>query len=121
MKITNDIIRGVLSGVFNENQPIVQGAMVLDLYSIASLLTLGLNDIIGLADQMEHLKRKQADLDSEYVECTDDIKAEVAQLQEECPHFSHSERPIEADSYWSINICDICGKHLEGDNDDIQS
>ncbi len=118
MKITNDIITRILACMLNENQPIVQEEKTFHLCSIVSRLNIGLNDLIAKADQMEHLKKEQAKLDSEYVDATDDIKAEIIQLQEECPHFSYTLIQIpfapglELGKSMGVNACDICGKHL---------
>jgi hypothetical protein len=70
---------------------------------------------------MECLKVEQVNLDAKYIEETGEIEAEMARIQEECPHFSRHERPIKESSMWSILVCDICGKILDKEMfDDIQ-
>ena len=121
MKITRDIIRGVLRGTFSDDEPIIHLGMTYQLRDIVSRLTLGLNDIIARGNHMEFLKREQVRIDADHIEATCELETQMVGLQEECPHFSHTiteipftpEVALELGKSMSVPICDICGKILE--------
>jgi hypothetical protein len=112
MQITNEIIKGVLRGTFSDAEAIIHQGMHFHLDDIVSRITVGLNEIIARGDMMEFLKREQDNLDTLHVEATGEIETEMALLQEECPHSSHTMISIPPRDMWSHATCDICGKLL---------
>ena len=113
MNISTEIILGILEPIFLRGDAISANGQKYPIERIASKIALGLNDIIAKGDQMEFLKSEQFRIDAEHIEATGELEAEMVRIQEECPHFTFSQKDIPPRNCFAIVSCDICGKILE--------
>jgi len=110
MKVDQLLITRLLGTIFQDG-PFVQDGWTYQFKDIVERLTLELNTITAIYDEMEALKKEQARIDAKHVEETGEIETEMTRLQFECPHFSwHS---IDSPTATKLVLCNICGKLME--------
>jgi len=111
MKIDRLLITRLLGTIFLPGESFVQGVQIYQFKDIVRRLTLELNTITAIHDDMEELKEAQTRINVKHIEETGEIETEMIRLQHECPHFSwHS---IDSPTATKLVLCNICGKIME--------